>query len=472
MLNRRRFTHLALVLPTVLASPAVLAKRPKKTNSVIVIGGGAAGLAAAISAKEHGAAAVTVLEKACFLGGHTAFAGGSVNFVDPERQKKMGINDSEELWQKQIIATGGGINDVELVRTLVSSATGTGKWLEDMGVKWLPMVYEAWSGKFPRAHQIAGKRCGMEYIRCLAKRAKQLGVQIILNAEVISLDCQKKGGCTVTYKKNGRSLPLMSDAVVLATGGFSANQNMRMLYDRRLDETVGTTLSAFNFTYDGSTGEGIQMAQALGAEVWDMEYMQLIPLNGGRLLDYSGGEIFVDSSGKRFIDEASEVRYIADAFLKLPDKTMWVITDSTTRKNSSFEQKLMTGVVQEADSVREMAKAMNVPASVLQATLGEYNESIPKASAGAEKNIVKQPLLTPPFYFGKERFDLHFCCGGLAINSKGQVLRTDGQPVPRLYAAGECTGGIHGKDRLGGDSLISCFVFGRISGASAANTKI
>ncbi len=73
---------------------------------------------------------------------------------------------------------------------------------------------------------------------------------------------------------------------------FSANQNMRMLYDRRLDETVGTTLSAFNFTYDGSTGEGIQMAQALGAEVWDMEYMQLIPLNGGRLLDYSGGEIF------------------------------------------------------------------------------------------------------------------------------------------------------------------------------------
>ena len=443
MLNRRRFTHLALVLPTVLASPAVLAKRPKKTNSVIVIGGGAAGLAAAISAKEHGAAAVTVLEKACFLGGHTAFAGGSVNFVDPERQKKMGINDSEELWQKQIIETGGGINDVELVRTLVSSATGTGKWLEDMGVKWLPMVYEAWSGKFPRAHQIAGKRCGMEYIRCLAKRAKQLGVQIILNAEVISLDCQKKGGCTVTYKKNGRSLPLMSDAVVLATGGFSANQNMRMLYDRRLDETVGTTLSAFNFTYDGSTGEGIQMAQALGAEVWDMEYMQLIPLNGGRLLDYSGGEIFVDSSGKRFIDEASEVRYIADAFLKLPDKTMWVITDSTTRKNSSFEQKLMTGVVQEADSVREMAKAMNVPASVLQATLGEYNESIPKASAGAEKNIVKQPLLTPPFYFGKERFDLHFCCGGLAINSKGQVLRTDGQPVPRLYAACECTGCIH-----------------------------
>ena len=128
--------------------------------------------------------------------------------------------------------------------------------------------------------------------------------------------------------------------------------------------------------------------------------------------------------------------------------------------------------VQEADSVREMAKAMNVPASVLQATLGEYNESILKASAGAEKNIVKQPLLTPPFYFGKERFDLHFCCGGLAINSKGQVLRTDGQPVPRLYAAGECTGGIHGKDRLGGDSLISCFVFGRISGASAANTKI
>ena len=90
MLNRRRFTHLALVLPTVLASPAVLAKRPKKTNSVIVIGGGAAGLAAAISAKEHGAAAVTVLEKACFLGGHTAFAGGSVNFVDPERQKSSG----------------------------------------------------------------------------------------------------------------------------------------------------------------------------------------------------------------------------------------------------------------------------------------------------------------------------------------------------------------------------------------------
>ena len=151
---------------------------------------------------------------------------------------------------------------------------------------------------------------------------------------------------------------------------------MRLKYDSRLDASLFTTANQTGRGFDGSTGDGILMAEKLGAQTVDMDAIQLIPLRGGRLLNYVGGDIYVDSEGKRFIDESKGVKAIAEAYLNLPDRVFWVIMDSQSQKSLDLDAKLLAGSVHIADSVSEMAKKMHVSAKVLQETLDRYNRFV------------------------------------------------------------------------------------------------
>lgn len=212
------------------------------------------------------------------------------------------------------------------------------------------------------------------------------------------------------------------------------------------------------------------MTEPLNAELRDVEYVQLIPFWGGRLLDYVGGDIFVNKLGERFVSESAPWKEISEAVLRQPGKTMWAITDSQSRKGASLGIKLMKGVVHKADSIDEMARAMDVPSLVLQRTLNTYNKY---AEQGEDpefhKNCFTQQINKPPFYFGLERLCVHFCCGGLRFNENGQVLNKDGNVIEGLYVCGEASGGLHGHDRMGGVALTSAFVFGRIAGRHAVS---
>ena len=129
----------------------------------------------------------------------------------------------------------------------------------------------------------------------------------------------------------------------------------------------------------------------------------------------------------------------------------------------------MFGVVRSAGSIEEMAQGMGVDPATLAQTLERYNKF---AAAGNDadfgKTMFTQQINKPPYYYGQERLYVHYCCGGLAIDEFARVLRTDGTPIEGLFAAGEVTGGIHGRDRLGGCSITDCLVFGRIAGRCAA----
>lgn len=272
--------------------------------------------------------------------------------------------------------------------------------------------------------------------------------------------------------RDGRLTDLTAKDVVIATGGFTANVAMRSKYDSRLDASLFTTANQTGRGFDGSTGDGILLAEKLGAQTVDMDAIQLIPLRGGRLLNYVGGDIFVDSEGKRFVDESKGVKAIGEAYLNLPDRVFWVITDSQSQKSLDLDAKLLSGTVRMADSVLEMAKKMHVSPRIIQDTLDRYNQF---ADQGEDKDFGKkiftQKIDKPPFYFGREQFDIHYSCGGLKINKTCQVIGKADKPIPNLYAVGEVTGGIHGRDRLGGDSLISYFVFGKIAGEEIAKKQ-
>lgn len=469
---RRCFTA-GLSLFAVLPFPVFAQTEEDTKFDLIIIGIGAAGLSAAVSAAQNGVKNILLIDKAAFVGGHSALSGGSVNAVDPELQMKQGIKDSPEFWQRQIMETGGFQSDPVLVNTLVNNAQATLHWLREIGIPFDDQVFEAWGGKFQRAHSAGQKRSGMTYVRVMNHKARSLGAKVRLRTEAVSL--LEKDGQVMGVRvkdRNGKLTDLEAKDVVIATGGFTANVPMRLKYDSRLDATLFTTANQTGRGFDGSTGDGILMAEKLGAQTVDMDAIQLIPLRGGRLLNYVGGDIFVDSEGKRFVDESKGVKAIAEAYLNLPDRVFWVITDSQSQKSLDLDAKLLSGTVRMADSVLEMAKKMHVSPKILQDTLDRYNRF---AGQGEDKDFGKkiftQKIDKPPFYFGREQFDIHYSCGGLKINKACQVIGKADKPIPNLYAVGEVTGGIHGRDRLGGDSLISCFVFGKIAGEEIAKKQ-
>lgn len=449
------------------------AEEKNEPYDLIIVGTGASGLSAAISAAQQGLKKILMIDKAPFVGGHSALSGGSVNAVDPEIQMKQGVKDSPELWARQIMETGGFQSEPLLVSTLVNNAHATLRWLRDLGVPFDDKVFEAWGGKYTRAHSAGQKRSGTTYIRVLNQKARALGVQVRLRTEAVNLISKNGSVCGVEVRnKEGKPENLYARDVLLATGGFTANVSMRSQYDKRLDASLHTTANPGGKGFDGSTGDGILLAQKLGAQTVDMDGIQLIPLRGGRLLNYVGGDIFVDSRGNRFVDEGKGVKDVAEAYLNLPERIMWVITDSQSEKNLDLDAKLLSGAVQTANSIPEMAKKMDVNASVLEQTLKRYNEFVEKGKdEDFGKTIFTQKIDKPPYYFGRENFDIHFSCGGLKINPATQVLGTEEKPIPHLYAVGEVTGGLHGKDRLGGDSLIACFVFGKIAGEEIARQQ-
>lgn len=469
----RRSFGAGLGLLAVLPLP-IFAQTDEETNfDLIIIGIGAAGLSTAVSAAQNGVKNILLIDKAAFVGGHSALSGGSVNAVDPELQMKQGIKDSPDLWFRQIMETGEFQSDPILVNTLVNNAQSTLHWLREIGIPFDDQVFEAWGGKFQRAHSAGRKRSGMTYVRIMNHKARSLGVKVRLRTEAVALlenDGEVRG--VKVKDRDGCLTDLTAKDVVIATGGFTANVTMRSKYDSRLDGSLFTTANQTGRGFDGSTGDGILLAEKLGAQTVDMDAIQLIPLRGGRLLNYVGGDIFVDSEGKRFVDESKGVKAIGEAYLNLPDRVFWVITDSQSQKSLDLDAKLLAGTVRMADSVLEMAKKMQVSPRILQDTLDRYNQF---ADQGEDKDFGKkiftQRIDKPPFYFGREQFDIHYSCGGLKINKDCQVIGKADKPIPNLFAVGEVTGGIHGRDRLGGDSLISCFVFGKIAGEEIAKKQ-
>lgn len=448
------------------------------TADVIVIGGGGAGLAAAVEAAQKGAS-VILLEKMPMLGGNTIRSGGAYNAVDPDRQNPQNIKDSVEWHFYQTLKGGDYQADPALVATLVENALDGIKWLESLGMKFRQEVFTVTGALWPRSHQTVDV-AGTGYIIYLKKAAESHGVKILLNTRathlltagrrVIGVQAVTKDGQTVEFRAN--------KGVVLATGGFAANIDMRMSYNPKLTAAIGTT------NHPGATGDGIVMAQEVGADLVGMKWIQLLPLGTpgtGALENWveAGADemIFVNKLGKRFVREDARRDDLTAALFEQPDSLMYVIVDSqcitVTKGANNWGQKpddlVAKGYAFKADTIEELAKKINVPVDALVATVKNYNSYVDaKKDPEFGKTLMKNRIEKAPFYASPRVPTVHHTMGGVKINTKAQVIGTDGQVIPGLYAAGEVTGGIHGTNRLGGNAIADIIVFGRIAGRSAA----
>ena len=482
-----------------------------ETHEIVVVGAGGAGMAAAVKAAQTGAKDILVLEKLAFTGGNTLIAQGFINAADPVRQPRQGIKDSPENHMKQTLAAGDFRGDPERVKVLCDNAYGAITWLESLGMKFKDNVIQIFGALYPRSH-IPALPKGQGYGTVLTKAAKELGVQVrtglgvteIIREEqfagrVIGVKVQPAKGPARFIRATkavvlaagpfhgvevhvpavgaqGEHLGLVGQAV-LPAGGFPGNRYLRELHDPRV-KGLGTD------NLPGSTGEVAMAAVRVGAYLVGMDFIQSTPgAPAGKkmklLLNFNvNGSIYVDKRGNRIVNEGERRDVIRDAVLGTPERYGYTVCDNTNfmSYDAVNRKAIMEGIkINEAwtaPTIRELAEKMGVDPDGLEKTIKRYNEVFVKN--GRDDDFHKQPVnLTKriedgPFWACYTGMTVHHTMGGINTNVKAQALDWEGKVIPGLYAAGEITGGIHGTNRVGGNAVLDCFVFGQIAGENAA----
>ena len=448
-----------------------------KEADVVIIGAGGAGLSAAVAAVETGVK-VIVLEATPIIGGNTLRGEATYNTADAERQGPMGIEDSAENHYEQTMKGGYSINNPDLVKTMTSKALDGLHWLESYGLEFKPEVFTPIGGMWQRGHQVVveeGIPGGTAFIGVLKKAVEAKGAEIITNARATKLIKENGRVVAVEADYNGGTLTVKAGkAVVITTGGFAANSELASKYDTRVKPGMKTSNAP------SSTGDGIVLAEGAGAALVDMDKIQIHPLGdptAGGVADFIGQwmgaeyYVFVNKEGKRFVSETEKRDVMANAEIAQEGSTMYLLVDSsgvTPEWMNNINDLIERGQSVKADTIAELAEKIGVNPENLQATIDEYNTVVETKNDPYGKTLFKTPFATPPYYASQRVPTMHYCMGGVKINTDAQVIDVDGNVIPGLYAAGEVTGGVHGGNRLGGNSFPDITVFGRIAGANAA----
>lgn len=486
---------------------------------VVVVGAGGAGMTAAITAAAEGKS-VVVLESQSMVGGNSVRATGGMNaaktvyqdenefgesagvektlktaaekYADNEtitalaktvseqwaayQANPTGYFDSVELMELDTMIGGKGINDPELVETLCANSADAIDWLDEHGIT-LHNVSSFGGASVKRIHRpvnAEGKTVsvGSYMIPLLQENCEKAGVKMMLDttANEILTDAN---GAAVGVKATGASgetVTVNAKAVVLATGGFGANLDMVVKYKPELKGFMTTNAP-------GIQGQGIEMAQAIGAATVDMDQIQIHPTveaNTAALITEGlrgDGAILINEEGKRFIDEVGTRDVVSAAEIAQTGSYSWLVVDQAMVDASSVIQGyIKKGYTVTGATYEELGKAMGVDAAAFAETMEKWNGYVEaKNDPDFGRTSFANPLNTAPYYAVKVTAGVHHTMGGLKINTNTEVLNEKGEVIPGLFAAGEVTGGVHGANRLGGNAVADFTVFGRIAGAAASD---
>ncbi len=449
------------------------------TYDVVVIGAGGAGLTAAITAAESGAK-VVVLEKTSQVGGNTLVSGGGINIPGTDLQEKNGIEDSVELYKEDTLKGGDNLANPELVDTMANNALDAYHWLvDDVHMEFIQDRVQQFGGhSVPRAAIPVGNS-GYEMMSKLENLAVNKGIDIFKNTSAKSLMTDGSAVSGVIVENAGNEITIhASKSVILASGGFGSNVEMREEYNPEYGSQYKTTCIS------ASSGDGIVMAQAVGANLVDMSQIQVYPTCNPQtgIISYVAnsrfdGAVLVNQEGKRFVNDMGRRDVISNAILNQPGKyayLLWgqeveTVGNMTKLHENEYNNFVNSGLLFKADTLEELAKEADIDYDTLKQTIDTYNQyalagSDPEQNRGGKLRTIAEG----PFYLQKVAPATHHTMGGVVINTNAQVLNADGDVIENLYAAGEVTGGIHGTNRLGGNAITDIVVFGRIAGKNAA----
>ena len=463
------------------------------TSDVVVVGGGGAGLAAAVSALEAGAS-VTIVEKLGYLGGSTNVCGGAFNASGTSYQKALGIDDNPKKHFEQTMKGGHNTNDPSLVQYLADHATESLAWLESLGLKVNPKVGAATGALYQRSHH-PDPAGGHTYIAVLEEALAKYPdrVKVFLETKATAL-IEENGRVTgVAVESRGKTAKVFGTrGVIISTGGFGANVEFRQKVntgiwkEANLDKEIGCS----NISV-AAQGDGLIMAEKVNADLIGLADIQVHP-NGtpgtGLMLDIktSGrNRLFINTNGDRFVDEGAPRDVLSKAVFAQPGQTFWLVQNHLRYPDENkidllsgrtMHDMLEQGRVQKAETLEDLAKIMKVDVNRLRASIEEYNRvarhEVETDRFGFRANHTDdRPITEGPYYVARKVPTIHHTMGGIKINTRAEVIDRDGKVIPGLYAAGEVTGGVHGENRLGGNAVADCMVFGRTAGRMAANNK-
>ena len=486
---------------------------------VVVVGAGGAGMTAAITAAAEGKS-VVILESQSMVGGNSVRATGGMNagktvyqdenefgesagvektlktaaekYADNEtitalaktvseqwaayQANPTGYFDSVELMELDTMIGGKGINDPELVETLCANSADAIDWLDEHGIT-LHNVSSFGGASVKRIHRpvnAEGKTVsvGSYMIPLLEENCEKAGVKMMLDTTATEI-LTDANGAAVGVKATGASgetVTVNAKAVVLATGGFGANLDMVVKYKPELKGFMTTNAA-------GIQGQGIEMAEAIGAATVDMDQIQIHPTveaNTAALITEGlrgDGAILINEEGQRFIDEVGTRDVVSAAEIAQTGSYSWLVVDQAMADASSVIQGyIKKGYTVTGATYEELGKAMGVDAAAFAETMEKWNGYVEaKNDPDFGRTSFANPLNTAPYYAVKVTAGVHHTMGGLKINANTEVLNEKGEVIPGLFAAGEVTGGVHGANRLGGNAVADFTVFGRIAGAAASD---
>ena len=495
MLNTNRRSLLlsvgALSLSGLLPSLAVASEKlPDKwdmTRDVVIIGSGLAGMSAAAEACAA-KASVVVLEKMRVAGGNSAIAGGGFAcWTDNQnlRQKYNLGEDSADLHYQDTLKGGDFYNIPELVRVLADQAPAAMNWmLDEGGLKLNQGIGRVGGHSAYRDHMATGAR----YIAAVETIAKKNGFKdedLLRNHEAVKLWKDEKTGRIVGVEvktRQGTRNIRANKGVIVAAGGFARDVKFRMRY-------VPTLTEAYNSTNQpGATGDTLMMVLDAGADSLHLAFIQLFPTaepTKGSIdrpalfpIQFPGfGAIYVSEKGERFVSELERRDVVSQAEVSTGGKQTWCVFNEEVYSNltdkKEIDQFVANGRLKTGATVDALAKEMKVPAQALGAAIAKHNQAIAqKKDVDFGKPITEamKAMTKGPYYAVAQWPSVHHCQGGVRIDTNARVIDVHGHPIPGLYAAGEFVGGIHGNNRLGGNALADCVVFGRIAGRTAAKS--
>src|SRR5271168_242118 len=482
---------------------------------VLIVGAGNAAMCAALAARENGAD-VVVLERASIAerGGNSTFTAGAIRVAyntlgdllellpDLSEEEKANT-DLGTYSEDQFFEDMGRVTqyhtDPDLVELLVRRSHATLKWMRGKGIRFAPiygrqafkvegkfkfwggLTIEAWGG-------------GPGLIEALHTIAQKQGVKIMYNARALSLASDDAGVHGAKVRVEGRTSEIRAKSVILASGGFEANAEWRTRYLGPNWDLAKVRGTRFN------TGDGIRMALEAGALPygnwsgchavgWDRnapEFGDLAVGDGFQKHSYPFG-IMLNARGQRFVDEGADFRNYTYAkygrvILEQPGQFAWQIFDEKVKHLLRDEYRIRQVTKVTANTIEELAhKLEGVNAAEFVKTIKEYNAAVktgvpfnPNVKDGRctqglaiNKSNWANTIDTPPFEGYAVTCGVTFTFGGLRINTDGEVLNTDYQPIRGLYAAGELVGGLFYFNYPGGSGLMAGTVFGKIAGTSA-----
>lgn len=434
---------------------------------VIIIGSGGTGLTSALQAHELGLKPV-ILEKMPKIGGNTTKASSGMNAAETMVQLNHQIVDSYQDFYDDVYQGGGQQNNPALLHYFTEHSALAIDWLAAHDIH-LDDLTITGGMKVMRTHRPASMApIGGFLVTELLKQIDQAHLPLFTDVKVTQI-LQENGHVKgVQAQIDGQSKTILAPAVILATGGFGAGQKLIKKYRPDLADLKTTN-------QPGAVGDGIELAAAMGAQLVDMDQIQVHPTvqQDGEHPYLIGeavrgeGAILVNKNGERFVNELDTRKNVTAAINNLKENGATLIFDQSVRERvKAIEFYDHIGLVKTGQNLVDLAQQNNFAADILGQTIQIWNQAVQKhqdneyqRSTGMERQLTQAP-----YYSIHIAPAVHYTMGGIAINANTQVMSQKGEVILGLYAAGEVAGGLHGNNRIGGNSIAETIIFGRQAG--------